>query len=206
MHWRNALWTRYNNLHEPCKLSWEDRSGPKTSISYPVPLKTLPSDLTQTRCQVHYDENKCITITLYFKKETRGGGGTCLIQGLMCSEWVQYEIDALTKCVEKMAENSFDGEQRQLQQQIEAATPINVDELQQQQQRERALLSSLSTSLDNDKHQQQQQERESPSSPSTSTVSYQQQQQQQQQRERALPSSLFVAEEDDDDDTLSRCC
>ena len=103
LHWRNALWTRYSNLQGDCRLSWEDRAGPKTQINLPGVVTSLPTNLAQTKCQVHYGENKCITVTLYFKKIKNGGGGTCLIQGLMCGPWVHFEIEALSKIVDNMA-------------------------------------------------------------------------------------------------------
>ena len=106
LHWRNALWIRYRDLHGDCRMSWEDRAGPKTRIKLPGVVTSLPNDLTQTKCQVHYGENKCITVTLYFKKLKNGGGGTCLIQGLMCGAWVHFEVEALSKIVENMASSA----------------------------------------------------------------------------------------------------
>ena len=43
-----------------------------------------------------------MTINLYFVKDKNGGGGTCLIQGLMCDVWTKHEVEALVKLVSDM--------------------------------------------------------------------------------------------------------
>ena len=106
LQWRNALWQRYSQLKDSCRFTWEDRAGPKTPLRLAGVLSRLPSELTQTFCQVYYKDHKCITITLFFVKEKNGGGGTCLIQGLMCDVWTEKELETLSNLVTDMTDSS----------------------------------------------------------------------------------------------------
>ena len=86
--WRAALALRNARpfVTSPYNILWEDRDCDGDLLADNVPLSTL----WKTFVQIYKDEEKCLSITLYFiKKPTRKKGvGTCMIQGNQCCEWV----------------------------------------------------------------------------------------------------------------------
>ena len=106
--WRDALALRYYSKKDKCvnfSISWEDRDSRQKVIEVPLKCSSpVKHDMSKTFVQVSWNNQLCITVTLYFlKKPTRRrGAGSCLIQGILCQEWAQYEFDILCGLVDKL--------------------------------------------------------------------------------------------------------
>ena len=110
--WRKALKFRYTNLLQDYStkfvVTWRDKDYEKNDISVKDLRSTvLPDNLALSFVQISVDNEKLITVTVYFKLDRRQGG-SCLVQGHKCQNWVHTEYHQLLKMVEELKVRELD--------------------------------------------------------------------------------------------------
>ena len=96
-YWRRLLLMRYYcdlGKYPSINVSWSDLDKTSKVLSlhdeeYPFDEKSPASQLHRSIVQISYNEQKFVTITLFYTTKT------CLVQGNGCQEWTDKEFERI---------------------------------------------------------------------------------------------------------------